>query len=132
MAKRRTALWVVVGVVSVVGLCYLALAFRPDSRYDVGSGVLRHMYPGPTVTWIAPRDDPRTKIVPTEDGFVLKGAMRSDHADLLQYAKASRNGEFWFSIRVREHRVWGVLPGAVVSSNDVVFKSVPSGSAWPE
>jgi hypothetical protein len=135
VAKRRTALWVALGVVAVVGLCYFALAFRPDSRrsrYDIGSEVLKHMYPGPTLTWIAPLEDPRTKIVPTEDGYRLEGAMRSDHADLLQYAKASKDGAFWFSIRVREYRVRGVLPGATVSSNDVAFKSVPSGSAWPK
>ena len=127
--------WLIVGAVAVVGLCYLALAFRPDSnrgRYDIASKSLMDFYPGPTVSWVSPLDDPRTKIVHTEDGYRLEGAMRSDNAELLQYAKASRNGEFWFSIRVFEYRIYGVLPGAATSTGSVSFKAVPSGGAWPQ
>jgi hypothetical protein len=110
--KNRVVVWLVVGAVAVVGLCYLALATRvsPDvERYDVAVGFLRDQYRGPTVFTVTPLDDPRTLIEPFPGGYVLTVVMQTDHHELANNTKGSPTGEISVTVMVLERRSFGFL-----------------------
>ncbi len=107
MLKNRVLVWLVVGAVAVLGgFAFFAFRFAPSEEYGPYEGAvdeLRFLYEGPTKFIVSGRDDPRTRIERTEEGFAVHGVFQTDHPDHAEGTKQSPTGEIKFTVYVKRH-----------------------------